>query len=456
MITLIRHDSENLSNIIQGDLQPMKRLAPILPAMVVLFFAMMEGDTVVAEDWPQWRGVNRDGVWRETGIIERFDAPQIKLRWRTAIGAGYSGPTVADGRVFITDKVNKPNQQERVLCLSEEDGKILWSHAYDCIYTISYTAGPRAAVTVDEGRAYALGAMGHLHCFDAKSGDILWQRDLNEEYKIHMPIWGIAASPLVVGDRLILHIGGEDACVVALNKTDGKEIWTALADRASYSAPILIEQAGQPVVVCWNADSVAGLDPNSGKVHWRYPFPPLRMPIGIATPIVSGEYLFVTSFYDGALMLRLPKDRLDYEKVWQRNGQNERRTDALQSIISTPLFYKDYLYGVDSYGELRCLDPATGDRIWEDLTATPKARWSNIHFVRNGDKVWMFNERGELIISKLSPQGFDEISRAKLIEPTLDQLRQRGGVCWAHPAFANKHVFIRNDKEIVCASLAAE
>jgi len=125
--------------------------------------------------------------------------------------------------------------------------------------------------------------------------------------------------------------------------------------------------------------------------------------------------------------------------------------------MATPLLQGDYVYGVDSYGELRCLQANNGDRIWEDLTATPKERWSNIHMVQNGKRVWMFNELGELIISELSPEGFNEISRAKLIEPTEGQLERDGkGVCWSHPAFANKHVFARNDNELVCASLAAE
>jgi hypothetical protein len=128
----------------------------------------------------------------------------------------------------------------------------------------------------------------------------------------------------------------------------------------------------------------------------------------------------------------------------------------LHSVISSAILDGDYLYGVDSYGELRCLDANTGERIWESLKAVPKARWSTIHMVRNGDRVFMFNERGELLIARLSPQGFDEISRAKLIDPTPEQLDRHGGVCWSHPAFANKCVFARNDKEIVCANLAAE
>jgi outer membrane protein assembly factor BamB len=296
--------------------------------------------------------------------------------------------------------------------------------------------------------------MGHLHCFDARSGDVLWKRDCLKEYQIRMPIWGIAASPLVEKDLLIVQIGGTGACLAAFDKKTGQEAWRALDDRASYSAPIMMEQAGRRVLVCWTGDHVAGLDPTTGKVHWKHPFKPNRMVINIATPVVEQDRLFLTSFYDGSEMLRVPPDKLSVESLWRREGVDERNTDALHSIMATPYFEGDYVYGVDSYGELRCLDAATGDRLWESKEATPPARWSNIHMVRNGRRMFLFNERGELIIARLSPRGYQEISRTKLIEPTTDQLRQRGGVCWAHPAYANRHVFIRNDKELLSASLA--
>src|SRR5205085_1557894 len=157
-------------------------------------------------------------------------------------------------------------------------------------------------------------------------------------------------------------------------------------------------------------------------LYWEYPYPSSQMPLCVATPVVDGDRLFVTGFYDGSLMLRLDPDRTAVEKLWQRRGQNERNTDALHSIISTPLLMGDTLYGVDSFGELRGLDARTGDRLWESLDAVPRARWSTIHFVRNGDRIWMFNERGQLIIARLSPKGFEEISRAQVIEPTKGQL----------------------------------
>jgi outer membrane protein assembly factor BamB len=311
-------------------------------------------------------------------------------------------------------------------------------------------------VTVDGGRAFALGAIGHLNCFDAATGNVVWSKDLNALYRIRLPIWGIGAAPLIEGDLVIVIIAGEtDACVVALDKNSGAERWRALPDRAAYVAPIIVMQAGKRVLLCRTGDRVVGLDPATGKLYWEYPYPARQMPIAISTPVVKGNLVFFTAFYDGALLLRLDQNRPAVGKVWQRVGQSENNTDALHSIISTPVILGDHIYGVDSYGELRCLDLMTGDRIWESRDAVPRARWANIHFVVNGDKVWMFNERGQLIIARLSPKGYEEISRAQLIQPTTGQLPQRGGVCWAHPAYANQHVFVRNDAELVCASLKA-
>ncbi|HYW79797.1 MAG TPA: PQQ-binding-like beta-propeller repeat protein, partial [Thermoguttaceae bacterium] len=404
-----------------------------------------------------WRGPDRDGVWKETGIVERFTEPQLKLRWRVPISSGYSGPTVAAGRVYVTDRIEDPKEVERVLCSDSKTGQPLWTHSYDCPYEgVGYTAGPRAAVSIADGRAYSLGTMGHLCCLDAATGAVLWKKLPGVDYRVRVPIWGVSAAPLVDGDQVIVQIGGQGACLVAFDAKTGTERWRALDDKASYSSPIIISQAGRRVLVCWTGESVVGLNPASGKIHWRVPFAPNKMVINVPTPVVDNDRMFLTAFYDGSLMLQLDQSTPTVETLWRRQGRNERDTDALHSMISTPYFAGDYVYGVDSYGQLRCLEAATGDRIWEDLTATPPARWSNIHMVQSGDRTWLFNERGELIIGKLSPTGFQEISRAKLIEPTTKQLSNRGGVCWSHPAYADKCVFARNDHELVCADLAAE
>ncbi len=435
----------------------MKQLTNLF--LVLFAVVVIQAQFVNADEWPQWRGENREGVWNETGIIEKFEEPEIPIRWRVPIGSGYSGPSVAEGRVYVTDRVTKPEQTERVHCFDWETGESIWSYSYGCIYKIDYTAGPRATVTVQDGLAYALGAMGHLHCFDAATGGIVWKRDLNAEYNINMPIWGIASAPIVEGDHLIVQIGAKpNACIVAFDRKTGEEKWKALDDNASYSAPIVITQAGERVLVCWTSTNVVALSPQTGALHWLYTFAAEGVISAIATPTFYRNELFVAQFQRGALLLKLSPDALKVELGWYRTGKDEQNTDAIHPAMSTPVRIDDYIYGVDSYGELRCLDAGNGDRIWEDLSAVRKARWSTIHFVRHpvsaNNRVWMFNEHGELLITELSPEGLNIISRAKLIEPTRDQLNRRGGVTWAHPAFAYKHVFARNDKELVCANLA--
>ncbi len=431
-----------------------------------------------ADDWPQWRGPDRDGVWHETGIIDAFAGPQIEHVWRAEISSGYSGPTVAEGRVYITDRLLEPEQVERVLCFDAATGEPLWTHVYACTYrSVGYQNGPRSSVTIADGRAFAFGTMGHLRALDAASGELLWKKDPGEDYDIALPVWGMAAAPLVDGDSVIVQMGAKDgACIVALDTRTGEEQWRALDDKASYSAPIIIEQAGRRVLVCWTGTQIAGLDPATGEKLWSLETPAERVIINIATPIIDEDRMFLTSFYDGSYMLRLGQETTSVETVWRRIGRSERRTDALHSINSTPTMFGGYVYGVDSYGEFRCLDADTGDRIWEDLTVVPKERWATIHMVRNRNRVWMFTEKGELIITELSPDGLRQLSRALLLSPTDGQytgeysevdrpdsdkkvskpITNTTGVIWSHPAYANKHVFIRNDTHLVAADLSAK
>ena len=407
-------------------------------------------------EWHQWRGPQRDGVWHEDGIVDSLP-DNVPVKWRTPIGTGYCGPTVADGRVYVMDRLDDPEELERVHCLDWKTGKILWTHAYPSSYTVSYKAGPRCSVLISDNRAYSLGTMGHLRCLDAKTGEILWKHDLLEEYEIRMPIWGIAASPILEGDLLIVPVSGkEGAYLVAFDLANGEERWRALSDRGNYSAPIVIDQGEQRVFVCWTGDRVVGVAPATGALLWEVPFKAKNMPLGVAAPVLHKDLLFFSGFYDGSLALRVHKDEPKVTELWRRRGQNERSTDALHTIIATPLLKDGHAYGVCSYGEFRCLRLNDGERVWEDLTAVPKSRWATIHFVRNGKRTWMFNERGELIIADLSPKGFKEIDRGLLIKPTLPQLNRRDGVCWSHPAFAYRHVFARNDEEIVCADLSAK
>ncbi len=408
-----------------------------------------------AEEWPQWRGGQRDGQWRESGLVDSLPTSPMSRKWTAEIGAGYSGPTVALGRVFVTDRVADPDETERIHCFDWETGEPLWSHVYPCSYEgVRYTAGPRASVTVDHGAAYALGGTGHLHCLDAESGEVLWARDLREDFQIEMPNWGIAAAPLIEDDLVIVQINGEgEACLVALDKATGQSRWESLADDASYSAPITIDQGGQRVVVCWTGERVVGVDPADGSLLWAHPFKWEKWPIGIATPVVHDDFLLISEAHKGTLLLKLLDDPPAVEPVWHRRENGE---PALHSLMTTPLIIDEHIYGCDSSGILRCLELDTGEQVWEEDSVVPPLRWATIHMVRNRDRVWILNDDGELIVAQLTPDGFEEHGRSKLLDPTTEQLRRRDGVTWAHPAFAYRHVFARNDEELVCADLSAD
>ena len=409
-----------------------------------------------ADDWPQWRGPDRDGTWGETGVLESFPEDGLTIRWRAPLGGGYSGPSVARGRVYVMDRLVEPEEVERVHAFDAATGEVLWTHSYSAPYAgVQFPAGPRTSVLVEEGRAFSLGTTGHLFAFEAATGEVAWSHDLNDEYSIQMPVWGIAASPIFEDGLLIVPVSGKDACLVAFDARTGQEAWRALSDRGNYAAPIVIDQAGQRVVVCWTGDRVVGLDPLSGELYWAVDHTPKNMPLGVASPVFYEDKLFLTGFYDGSLLLAVDQEQLAVDVLWKRVGQNERSTDALHSIIATPLVRDGHIYGTDSYGELRCLRLSDGERVWEDLTAVPRVRWGTIHLVQNGEITWMFNERGELLRARLSPDGFEELDRASLIAPTTGQLQRRDGVCWSHPAFAERHVYVRNDEEIVCANLSA-
>jgi outer membrane protein assembly factor BamB len=418
------------------------------------------------DDWPEWRGSGRLGVWNETGILDTFPAGGLPVRWRTSVHSGYSGPSVSDGRVFLTDsrRIRGNRAAERAVAIDEATGAILWTHEWDADYTglqLIYAIGPRATPTVDGDRVYVLGAMGRLFALNSASGQVLWHKDFVRDFNASVPSWGMAAAPLVDGERLIALVGGEpNAKVIAFNKHTGAEIWRALSSdwEPGYNQPTIIHAGGVRQLIIWHPRAISALDPVSGKVYWEVPSE-VDMGMTVATPVRSGSHLLVTSFYNGARMLKLDEKQPAAQLLWSSKSNSEVDTDAIHSTISTPVIEGDYIYGIDSHGELRCLELATGRRVWESMALIKeRARWATAFFVKNGDRYFINNDRGELIIAKLSPQGYHEISRTALIEPTHPYARRRelGAVHWSHPAYANKHIFVRNDKEIVKASLARE
>ena len=424
--------------------------------------------SLAADDWPQWLGPQRDGVWRETGILEKFPAAGPKVRWRVAVGGGYAGPAVAKGRVYLTDRQLAPGASnpsnpfaqvtipgsERVLCLDEADGRIVWKHEYDCPYAVSYPAGPRATPAVGDGKVYTLGAEGNLLCLGAEKGNLIWSHDFKKDYGIKAPVWGFAGHPLLDGSKLICLVGGEGSVAVAFDKDTGRELWRALsAKEPGYCPPMIYEFNGKRQLIIWHPESVNALNPETGEVYWTHPHTPIRSGMTIPSPRKFGDSLFLTSFYNGSLMLRIGSDKPAV--VWQSQKISEKDTDGLHSVMSTPLIENGHIYSPCSYGQFRCLKADTGDRLWETFEPTTgkSERWGNAFIVKHGERAFLFNEKGDLIIAKLTPEKYQEIGRAHLVDPgNSDPGRP---VVWSHPAFANRCVYARNDKEIVCASLAA-
>jgi len=447
--------------------------------IVVCCFAVPS--SAPADDWPQWRGPLRDGVWRENGVQERFPPGGLSVRWRTAIGSGFSGPAVAAGRVFVMDRSldksaptdvktewnhrDKTKGLERVLCLDEATGRVLWEHKYACAYEAAYGSGPRATPTVVGDRVYTLGAMGDLFCFDSNTGRIVWQKSLVRDWHAEVPLYGFASAPLVDGDRLIVMVGGQGQAVVALNRHTGGEVWKAgSASEPGYCAPLIHAFAGRRQLVVWHGDGLAGLEPESGKPLW-FVSHPVTAGIAISTPAIADNRLAVSSQYEGVLMLEFKAGAVEPTVVWKASAgtlpERQWKKAGFNTTMSTVLLRDGCVYGVSLYGETCCLNADTGERIWTTLQPTsggkePRERWSTLFMVPHGDKVFLWNDHGDLILSRLTRAGYQEISRSRLLEPDMLSAGSGGRkVAWSHPAFANRCVCARNDHEIVCVSLAA-
>jgi outer membrane protein assembly factor BamB len=442
--------------------------------LLLIALSVFSAASLEATDWPQWLGPERDSVWREDGIITSFPPGGPPVVWRAEIGAGYSGPSVAEGKVFVLDRQMSTNAAsptnafargsiagvERVTCLDAATGNQVWRFQYDCPYTMSYPAGPRATPLVSDGKVFTEGAEGNVFCLNAADGAVLWSRDFKKDYKISTPMWGFAGNPLLDGNRLVCLAGGSNTTVVALDKDSGKEIWHALSAREpGYCSPVIFNAGGVRQLIVWDPASVNSLDPETGNVYWSSnSSAPINAGMTIPTPRKLGDLLFLTCFYNGSWMLKLDDAKPAASTLWSSHRVSEMKTDALHSTISTPFLEDGYIYGVCSYGQLRCLNATNGERIWETMSATTddgkEVRWGNAFIVKNGDRFFLFNEKGDLIIARLSPKGYEELSRAHIIDPVN---RDPGRlVVWSHPAFANRRVYARNDKEIVCVDLAGK
>jgi len=392
----------------------------------------------LAEDWPQWRGPRGDGTWNGPELARRWPADGLKQVWKRPVGPAYSGIAVSGGRVYTLD-YDSERKRERVLCLDASTGRTLWTHDYAAPYEkLSYGKGPRSTPTVHDGRVYTLGAVGHFHCLEAATGKVLWRHDLERDFQARRPTWGFAASPVIDGRRVIVHAAlGQRGCYAAFDRLTGKLIWKGGTDAAGYSTPVLVEHANVRRLIGWTPDHIVSHSPETGKLHWRYPYK-VTYGVSIAKPIVHEGIVLVCGYWEGSRALKLLDDPEKVSLLW-------REERDIRGLMAQPLYRDGHVYLVDRHQGVICFELKTGKVLWSDKhKITPRGRNPQATLVWLGDtnRAIVLNSEGELIQVELSPKGYEELARTKIV-----------GKTWAHPAYAGRHVFARDDSQIVCYEL---
>lgn len=407
--------------------------------------------TMIASDWPQWRGPNRDGAWTESGILSSFPSAGLVPKCKVTVGFGYSSPIIANGMLYLSDLVvEKRNVHERVLCFNARSGKRVWLTQHDTsppdwFFNPEQMRGPGSTPIIHNGRVYAISMFTTLECLDARTGTVIWKHELTTEYQL--PPSSLDASPLVDGNLLIVSIGGRpDAGVVAFDLLTGREVWRALAEAATWSSPVIISAGGTRQLIVWMRQSVTSLNPTNGAVYWREP----TISGGsagfsaVSTPVMQGDRLLISG-----LMFQLDQARPAATVLWPDTPSGTRR---ILSDTSTPLFKDKYVYSPRSGGLFVCLDAATGRELWQTNTVTDLRQGACVHLTPNGPSLFLFTDQGDLVRAELTPAGYHELDRTHLIEPTSPLFEKK--FAWSAPAYANRNIFVRNDCELRCYSLA--
>lgn len=430
-------------NLDQGSRNPMK-----LSTLLFAWLAVFGFHRIQASDWPQWRGVARDGRWVEPGLDQTPPEGGFTVLWHARVGFGFSSPIVADGKVYVTDSQFRDGTvSERILCLDSQTGRTLWIHTFGGEYAEwaldpKNAFGPRPTPLVHQGRVFVLGARGQLWCLDSNSGSVVWNRQLPNKSKDSV----FTASPLIEEGLLILSNDGgpEGTSVIALDARTGEDRWKEVSDPPTMGSPVVIEAAGRRQLMVWTTHAVQALNPKTGALLWLVRHPGgLTYPV--ATPVWEGANVLI-----GGLLLELDASNPGAKVLWPEAGPPPR--DAL-SETSLPVLQSSHVYTANLKGELVCLDARDGKVVWRTNSITKTSSGAAIQITPVGTRHLLLNDRGELIWAQLDPTGYRELSRHRFLLPTSPMGPSRNH--WTPPAFANGCIFARNDEELLCARLIA-
>ncbi len=376
----------------------------------------------------------------ETGWPDTWSEDGPQVMWEAEVGTGFSGIAVAGARAYT---MGNSDGKDSVFCLNAESGEVLWRHSYDCpLFDLSHEGGPAITPTVQDGRVYTISRRGHVYCLDAATGAVLWSEDLvsgkspdgreasqgryessgdvtpgepGGKYDLRVPLMGFTGSPLVVGDRLFLDTGR----ALAFDARSGKPLWSSDLYDESYSSPTHFDWKGRESVVFFNGYGLLALNPSNGEVFWRFPWETVRFDTNTSTPVFAGSRIYISSGYDrGAALLDSAVDG-ESALLWQ---QEKTRTK-----YNTPLLWEGCLYGFDEK-VFRCWELSSGEEKWSEEIGAYGCQ------VMVDGKLLLLTERGELLLARPSPKGFEELARAHLL----------GGRCWTLPTPAHGRIYLRN------------
>ena len=411
--------------------QRRRRTNDLLLPFVTLALAF--GVRAIADDWPQFLGPTRTGVYSGPALSETWGPAGPRVVWRRQIGQGLSGPVVAQNRVILHHRVAN---REIVEAMEAASGKTIWQYAYPTSYRddFGFDEGPRAVPVVANGVVYTFGAEGQLHAVDLASGTKIWSEDTMRRFAVPKGFFGAAGSPIVEDGRVIANIGGAHAGIVAFDAKTGKVLWTATDDAAGYSSGISATIAGRRSAIFLTRNGLVGLDPATGQVQFQRPRRARQAAsVNAATPIVNGDLIFLSAEYGpGAGVLRVAGSTLT--DVWSSD-------EALSNHYATSMLLNGILYGFHGRQEF-------GQSFRAVEFQTGKVRWSEDGFGAGsvtlvGDRLLILREKGEMVLAAATPEAFKPLARAQVLAPTVR----------AYPAIADAMVYVRNDATLVCLDL---
>ena len=392
---------------------------------LILGLILAVAPAMFADDWPRWRGLEANGISKETGWNTGWPKEGPKQLWKATVGIGFSSVTVADGRVFT---LGNSNETDTVFCFDEKTGKELWKHSYPCgLDPKYYEGGPGSSPTCEKDRVYTLSKRGHLFCFDAASGKVIWQTNLLDGLGVKKPEWGFAGSPVIEGNLLLLNVGEAGT---AVDKGSGKVVWTSGKEVAGYATPVLYNSGSERLALIFSSGALVGVTAKTGKEHWRYAWVE-RWRINAADPILSGNRVFLSTFGKGCALLEM-RGGSTPSMVWE----NENMGNHFNGCV----LVNGHIYGVNgntdkAEKDFRCLSLSDGSVKW----SYSGLGLGSVTVADN--KLLILSDRGELVLAEVSPKAFKPIARAQVI----------GGKCWTVPVLANGRIYCRNAQgTLVC------